>query len=801
MLWFNGKLLSSMWTGHCFGALADDTVIVHLKKGRNRIVMKTQKGHSSWGFSVSLSDTDRIYSTISVQGQMPEGLPDNPAFDISSETGQIKVIDKSLLNHEIFGKYILTIQVSDNGHMSHTGKILVTLGDVNEAPVFLPSETRYVRENSLANAHIGDAIAATENDEAQKLLYWTAGQKTRFFVDPKTGQLRVARGADLDFEKINVFDVSVFVKDNGIPPLSHSVPVKIIITDVNEYPDIVTKVVSVTENTSPAYKLMDVRSGECLTLESTRSGSVILLAHCESNLDKLQQWLLSSGGDIRAAHAQDLCLGVMDALPGKAELQECSSARRDLQKFKWDSGAGGKLCKMVSSAQCFSSSVELGPVEDAALWNFVFSPRPGQLVGAPIKAHDPDDGQTERLVFSVHDQMQFEGDLFEHFSIDSVSGQIAVRNAYINFEDKNTYTITVGASDDGLKKDGVAPLQCDDGTFGCPLQSVGSVLIKIIDVNEAPILYDEVRYIEEHSPKHAFVGPRISSSDPDFQDDVTTEIVGGNDDGIFKMETCNGQISLLRDVLDFERRHIYVLDVRVTDKAGLSMTGKVTVEVLDMNEKPSISGGAFSAVENLPSGTTIGTPIQSNDIDFGHKERLVYSITGGNVGDVFGVERSTGQIFVARGGPKHLNYENRPVEKDGSRAPYALQISVHDPGLMPSQPYKVHKESILSHVTNHISCAESIIVNFASMENEQSVSSLLTKPISSRDTILQRCAEVAFLGGKSYFGLSEGGACSIGDSFNVTEQSYSCVNGYGSSDSTDIYSLVITPSVINTVSL
>ena len=422
------------------------------------------------------------------------------------------------------------------------------------------------------------------------------------------------------------------------------------------------------------------------------------------------------------------------------------------------------------------------------------SPRPGRLVGDPLIGFDSDAGQTERLLFSMYDQTQYENDQQEYFTINS-KGQIAIENLFANFEFKSSYTLTIKVTDDGLQSDGFTPLECDDTSFGCKLEGLGSLLVKINDINEEPILYDETRYVEEHSPVDALVGPRIKSSDPDINDEILTEIVGGNSDRIFRLESCSGQISLVKNVLDFEKRHIYELDIRVSDKAKLSMVGKIIVEVLDVNEMPSIRGAEFSVVENLPSGTVVGPVLVADDVDYGHNSRLQFSVAGGNDGDVFGVETYAGQLFIARGGPNHINYEGRPVEKDGSRSPYTLQVTASDPGLMPSQPYKEVEEAVLSHITVHTGCFRKESLNFADMEGNYKFSSELSLPLSRREFRLQRCAEVAFLSGQEFFGLSDG-ACSIGNSPNASEASYSCKSGYGSLESSDVYHITVSPVVI-----
>jgi hypothetical protein len=60
--------------------------------------------------------------------------------------------------------------------------------------------------------------------------------------------------------------------------------------------------------------------------------------------------------------------------------------------------------------------------------------------------------------------------------------------------------------------------------------------------------------------------PSFRPADPDPQDQITFSITGGNDDGVFKIALCRGQLRVALDVLDYYvGPQQYNLTITVTD--------------------------------------------------------------------------------------------------------------------------------------------------------------------------------------------------------------------------------------------
>jgi len=89
------------------------------------------------------------------------------------------------------------------------------------------------------------------------------------------------------------------------------------------------------------------------------------------------------------------------------------------------------------------------------------------------------------------------------------------------------------------------------------------------------------------------------------------------------------------------------------------------VSATNNNLPPVISNQSFSMLENSPSGTVVGQVI-ATDPDAG--QTLTFSITGGNTGNTFSINASSGLISVASNAA--LNYETNPT--------FNLQVTVQD---------------------------------------------------------------------------------------------------------------------------
>ncbi len=240
----------------------------------------------------------------------------------------------------------------------------------------------------------------------------------------------------------------------------------------------------------------------------------------------------------------------------------------------------------------------------------------GTNIGTAIVATDAD-GDTLTYTLGGTDAASF--------SIVSTSGQLQ-RRAALDYETKSSYAVTVSVSDGNGGSDSI------------------SVTVSVTDVNETPSFPTETatRSITENTASGQTFGDPFQATDPDSDDTLTYSLHRG-DAAAFRINPTTGQLRT-HAPLDFETKKVYNnLAIRATDSNGKFDAIFVTVNVTDVNEKPSFptETATRSIAENTASGTNIGDPFQATDPDSG--DTLTYSLHRGDAG-VFRINARTGQL-------------------------------------------------------------------------------------------------------------------------------------------------------------
>ena len=173
-------------------------------------------GHSVG--TVSATDPDAGDSlTYSISGE---------AFAIDAG-GAITV--SAALDHEAAESYSLSITVEDEGGLTATSEVSITVTDVNEAPSFDAAEYAFtVAENAFLGEQLG-TVSATDPDADDTLAFSIDGED--FTIDA-SGAVRVAR--TLDYETERSYSLTATVEDQD--GTSGTANVTITVTDVDETP-------------------------------------------------------------------------------------------------------------------------------------------------------------------------------------------------------------------------------------------------------------------------------------------------------------------------------------------------------------------------------------------------------------------------------------------------------------------------------------------------------------------------------------------------------------------------------------
>ena len=156
----------------------------------------------------------------------------------------------------------------------------------------------------------------------------------------------------------------------------------------------------------------------------------------------------------------------------------------------------------------------------------------------------------------------------------------------------NVYVITIQATDDASQSDTLP------------------VTVIVTDENEPPAFPGATtsRDVSENLAANQNVGSPVSATDPER--DYLTYSLSGIDAGHFNIATSTGQI-LTKSDLNYEDRTSYSVTVSVTDNKNeqgnddptVDDTIEVTINVIDENEAPEITGDATASKPENATGT------------------------------------------------------------------------------------------------------------------------------------------------------------------------------------------------------
>ncbi|XP_071125252.1 protocadherin Fat 1-like isoform X4 [Mytilus edulis] len=164
-----------------------------------------------------------------------DGDEDNQ-FDVKTESGTLLVAKK--LDWETKNHYNLTISVTDGIHVTLT-TVYINVIDINDnSPLFLsPSYETTIPENMDVGMSIMK-VSAIDKDENNRLFYTiTAAENeisiNKFDIDSRTGVITVKE--ELDREVISTHELTIMVRDQGIPSNRNFTRVRVIVTDHNDH--------------------------------------------------------------------------------------------------------------------------------------------------------------------------------------------------------------------------------------------------------------------------------------------------------------------------------------------------------------------------------------------------------------------------------------------------------------------------------------------------------------------------------------------------------------------------------------
>ena len=567
------------------------------------------------GTAIGATDPDGDTLTYTLSGA------DADIFELESTTGQLKT--KKTLDFESQSTYKVTLTVSD-GSLSDTIDVTITVTDIDEtipnrAPVFADgnSTTRSVAENTAADTDIGTAIAATDPD-GNTLIYTLGGTDAATFdIDSTSGQLKTK--AELNYETKKVYTLTITVSDGS---LTDTINVTINVTDI----------VETIPNRAPVFT-----EGETTTravAENTIADTNIGVAVAATDPD---------------GNTLTYTLGGTDA--ATFDIDSTSGQLKTKDTLNYENKSSYSVTITVSDGDLtdvINVNINVTNQNDAPIFTkgntatraVAENTAADTNIGAAVAATDPD-GNTLTYILGGTDAATFD--------IDSTSGQLKTKDT-LDYETKNTYSVTITASDGSLT-------------------DTINVTINVTDIvetipNRAPVFTEgetTTRAVAENTIADTNIGVAVAATDPDGN--TLTYTLGGTDAATFDIDSTSGQLKT-KDTLNYENKSAYSVTITVSD-GDLTDVINVNINVTNQNDAPIFTEGnsATRAVaENTIADTNIGVAVAATDPD---GNTLTYTL-GGTDAATFDIDSTNGQLKTK----DTLNYENKSA--------YSVTITVSD---------------------------------------------------------------------------------------------------------------------------
>jgi len=150
---------------------------------------------------------------------------------------------------------------------------------------------------------------------------------------------------------------------------------------------------------------------------------------------------------------------------------------------------------------------------------------PNGTIAGTVVATDPNAGQT--LSFSI-----LSGNTGNAFSINPNTGTLTIADsAAVNYETLASYALVVKVQ--------------DNGTGNLSSQAIATEIV--LNVNETPILSDQIFNVSQQATNGSVVGT-VLASDPDPGQTLTYSILSGNTNGAFAINSSSGAITVANAV-------------------------------------------------------------------------------------------------------------------------------------------------------------------------------------------------------------------------------------------------------------
>ncbi|GAB0055871.1 hypothetical protein SIID45300_00169 [Candidatus Magnetaquicoccaceae bacterium FCR-1] len=515
--------------------------------------------------------------------------------------------------------------LSSSGFSSTT--TTTTTVTINNAPT-IALQTFTISENAAKGTIVGTLVATDPDVADQGKLQFSLGENFggAFGVDSSTGQITVLDPSKLDFETNPTIRLTAVVKD--LPKSgTASATVWVVLTDVNEAPT--------------------VTSGSSGTLVENESGTVYTATAFDPDKDDTLTWSLS-GTD--AGFFRIDATGVV-TFRNPPDFENANHA----PTYVFDAIATDKKGLFGSKTVTITVTDRNEAPVITSEAGVLFAEN-GAGIAYQATATDPDASDKNKLTWSLS------GNDAALFEINAQTGAVRFL-AKPDFESPkdvggdNVYNLTVSVTDTGWEG-------------SAALSTSKEITITVVDQSTVTVTSAESVTFDENGTGIAY---QAKATDPDPGDDPRIWSMVGADESLFNIDAASGAVTFKQppdyeNPKDHGKQNSYHITIQVSDKGKFFASKAVTINVLDLNEKPVIAVSSPSAVTFAENGS--GSAYQATASDPDKSDTLSWSLSGADE-DWFTINADTGAV----------SFRLPPDFESASHGPvYAITVKVQDKG-------------------------------------------------------------------------------------------------------------------------
>ena len=575
-------------------------------------------------------DAPLDFVIVNFTGQDHKGNPKlNLNYYLTNASG-VTPLEFGIEREPQTGYALLSVTASLDRERTHTYSLNITISDGNTPPSvvtqFLSIEISDINDNSPSFSSqfysfsfeeevqgvrkLGEVSATDPDAGANSTIRYSLQDDFSglFSIDSINGDVYQQRA--LDRETSSNYSLTVIASDQGTPSRQSQASVLIIVTDINDNSPTFSPVTAQLDENAHVGTVVTTLVGA--DADEGSNGKVTFIYNTQTS-NASSHFELYSNGTIVVTQVPDYEMNTHFIFFVTAQDGGSPSPKKTFGNITITLNDLNDNCPVfVGPASRYNVSVMENATSGTPLLR--------------VEARDYDQGEAGivRYVFENIADMR-------SFTLDGQSGEITLL-AELDYETKSHYEVGILAYDQGRPRNRI----CRQ-----------SIHISVVNVNEYDPSFDDtwqfVFRVNEGQSAGAFVGT-IRAYDGDSDSVLTFSL---SPSLAFTINSNSGEIRTIAQ-LDYETQMHYNLTVTVSDEGGRSSQAFVSIHVGNVNDHtPSFETGTYIAsVSEAATNGTVFISLTATDSDNRTNTPVTYSIVGGNVGGVFGVEPKTGDVFV-----------------------------------------------------------------------------------------------------------------------------------------------------------